>query len=104
MSVDNDGNITEGNLHIYKGVNRRIEVVNRPCPNCGSLTYLGVFIPTVTVLYADYYSPSFQCHNLICDPIHEDYTDFEGGKVLKDYGAYWSAEDKYYYTPQNPRL
>ncbi|MDZ4171451.1 MAG: hypothetical protein U1C19_04745, partial [Methanobacteriaceae archaeon] len=81
------------------------EIDTRPCPNCGSVTYLGKLIPTVTVLKADYYSPSYQCHNPNCDPIYEEFDD-EDGKYsdLKEYGAYWDNEDKCYYTPQSPRL
>lgn len=105
--VDDDGNRTMGNVHIFKGTNTTTVPYHLPCPNCNSLTYLGVFIPTVSVFSADYYSASFKCHNPNCDPIYEEYEDDETGKVsydLIDYGAYWDAEDNCYYTPQRPRL
>jgi hypothetical protein len=95
--IDDDGNVSQQDLHIYRGVNTKEKIWEHPCHCCGSLTYLGVFIPTVTVFVADYYEPSFQCHNPNCSPIYDEFG-------LKDYGAYWSYEDEYYYTPQNPRL
>ena len=95
--IDDDGNVSHQDLHIYRGVNTKEKIWEHPCHCCGSLTYLGVFIPTVTVFVADYYEPSFQCHNPNCSPIYDEFG-------LKDYGAYWSYEDEYYYTPQNPRL
>ncbi|MBZ2166361.1 hypothetical protein [Methanobacterium spitsbergense] len=61
-----------------------IKMIDRPCPNCGNLTYLGVMIPTVEAHIADYYPTSFVCLNPSCR-------------------AYWSSDDKYYYTPENPR-
>lgn len=91
---------------ICNGTNTEIRPWNWPCPNCGSLTYLGVFIPTVHVFTADYYSPSFRCYNPNCDPVYDEYHDEETGKVYYDliaFGAYWDAEDEYYYTPQCPR-
>lgn len=105
--TDEDGNYTSGDLHIFKGTGRETNVSMRPCPNCKSLTYLGVFIPTVSVLTADYYSASYQCHNPNCDPVFEEYEDDETGEISYDlvaYGAYWDAEDKHFYTPQSPRL
>jgi hypothetical protein len=111
--IDKDGNITTDSIHIFRGTNRNINVGNYPCPNCNSLTYLGMFIPTVSVLTADYYGASFQCHNLNCDPVYEEDVidwDDEGNECeprtvydLVDSGAYWDAEDEFYYTPQCPR-
>ncbi len=45
---------------------------------------LGVMIPTVEAAIVDYYPKSFQCKNPCCK-------------------AYWGSDDKYYYTPENPR-
>jgi hypothetical protein len=59
-------------------------IINRPCPNSGCPTYLGVMIPTVETAIADYYPTSFECKNPCCK-------------------AYWSSDDKFYYTPKNPR-
>jgi len=105
--IDDDGNLTCGDMHLFVGTNVSNEIDTRPCPNCGSVTYLGKLIPTVTILSADYYAPSYQCHNPNCDPIFEKYEDDETGKIsfdLIEFGAYWSAEDDCYYTPQSPRL
>jgi hypothetical protein len=112
--IDDDGNVTTEHLHIYRGTNTKEGIWNHPCPNCGSASYLGVFIPTVTTFKADWYSTTFQCHNEACDPIYEeDEIDWdengdecEPRKVydLVDCGAYWDVEDEYYYTPQSPRL
>ncbi|WP_281774204.1 hypothetical protein [Methanobacterium formicicum] len=86
--------------------NPEIQIWPHPCLNCGPITYLGVFIPTVTVAIADYYSSFYQCRNPGCDPIIETHDHGDRGVYYDfvDYGAYWSAEDKYYYTPNNPRL
>jgi hypothetical protein len=104
----------EGEIHICRGTNRETGLWMHPCPNCGSLTYLGKLIPTVTYLNADYYATSFQCHNPMCDPIYEEHEidwDRNGDPCeprtvydLIDYGAYWDAEDEVYYTPQCPRM
>lgn len=108
--TDKDGNYTCGDLHIFKGTNREIHVYPYPCPNCGtSVSYLGIYIPTVSVLTADYYPASFQCHNLNCDPVYEkiETEDDEGNEIiyydLVDSGAYWSSDDSCFYTPQYPR-
>ena len=105
--------MSEGEVHIYRGTNRDEGVWNHPCPNCNSLTYLGIFIPTVKWFSADYLGTSFQCHNEACDPIWEGHIidwDDEGEQCeervvfdLIDSGAYWDSEDEFYYTPQNPR-
>jgi len=34
-----------------------------PCPECGSATYLGIFIPTVEASFAEWHGWSFKCHN-----------------------------------------
>jgi hypothetical protein len=96
--VDEDGNRTCGNLHIYRGTNVETKPWPHPCPNCGSATYLGVFIPTVLAMWADYHGWSYQCYNQSCDPVYDDFGDVE------QCGAYWDSEDEYYYTPQAPRL
>jgi hypothetical protein len=90
----------DGEICICNGVNTEIEVYPYPCPGCGSLTYLGVFIPTVYALYAEWYGWSFQCKNPACAPIYEEDEidwDDEGNECeprtvydLIDYGAYWS--------------
>jgi hypothetical protein len=85
----------EGEIHISIGVNRESGVYPYPCPHCGSLTYLGVFIPTVSWFTAEYYGISFQCHNLNCAPHYED------GELV-GYGAYWDGEGDCYYTAGNP--
>jgi predicted RNA-binding Zn-ribbon protein involved in translation (DUF1610 family) len=112
--IDEDGNRTCGNLHIYRGTNTEIKPWPYPCPECGSATYLGVFIPTVAAFWADYYGWSFRCHNLNCAPVYEKHEidwDKNGDECeprivydLVDCGAYWDDEDDCYYTPQAPRL
>jgi hypothetical protein len=99
----------EGEIHINRGTNREIKPYPFPCPNCGSLTYLGKFIPTVSAFHAEYYGWSFHCHNEACDPIYEKHDISEEGYRSKIYydlidsGAYWADEDECYYTPQCPR-
>ena len=95
--VDDDGNISSNNFHLYRGTNRNIELWPYPCPNCNP-SYLGISILTVTVLTADYYEPSYECKNPGCDPIYDEYGN------LEDSGAYWCYDDECYYTPQYPRL
>jgi hypothetical protein len=112
--VDEDGNRTCGNTHGFKGTGTEIKAWHYSCPCCGSATYLGVFIPTVEAFWSDYHGWSFRCHNQSCDPVYEKHTidwDKNGNECephtyydLVDYGAYWDAEDEYYYTPQHPRL
>ena len=103
----------EGEIHIYNPISEKKAFLH-PCPNCGSATYLGVFIPTVTASWADYHGWSFQCYNQSCDPVYEEHViDWdEDGNECEPYvyydlvacGAYWDSEDDCYYTPQYPRL
>ena len=104
--VDEDGNRTHCNKHMFRGTNTEIKPWPYPCPCCGSVTYLGVFIPTVAAFYADYYGWSYQCYNQSCTPLYDEYKNEDGAIVydLVAYGAYWGYEDDCYYTPQNPRL
>lgn len=101
--IDDDGNRTCGDLHIYRGTNTDSGLWPRPCPNCGSFTYLGKLIPTVSWFYAEYLGTSYQCHNKLCDPVYEEGHEGEFD-CIEQSGAYWDDEDELYYTPQSPRL
>jgi hypothetical protein len=103
---------TKESIHIYRPDSEN-EPWPYPCPECGSATYLGIFIPTVEASFAEWHGWSFKCHNQACDPIWEGHIinwDRQGDDCepfvvfdLIDSGAYWASEDDCYYTPQCPR-
>jgi hypothetical protein len=102
----------EGSIHIYRPDSEH-KAWPYCCPECGSATYLGIFIPTVEASFAEWHGWSFKCHNLSCDPLYEESIidwDRQGEPCeprtvydLIDSGDYWASEDDCYYTPNAPR-